>query len=175
MKAAQGHIGRIFVLRLEDGDKIPHCIEQFAESEQIRHAQVILLGGLDGGQVVVGPRYSAPGAEATSAAPQANSAAPASPPPPAIDPMLLPVDGAHEVEGVGFLAPNSHGKPMLHIHASLGRGGRTLTGCLRPGVDTWLVGEAVLIEILGLEVARLKDPKSGFELLCMPEAKPTIA
>jgi len=49
------------------------------------------------------------------------------------DPMLLPVDGAHEVVGVGTLAPAENGKPVLHIHASLGRAGHALTGCLRPG------------------------------------------
>ena len=26
MKASEGHIGRVFVLRLEDGDVIPDCI-----------------------------------------------------------------------------------------------------------------------------------------------------
>ena len=40
-----------------------------------------------------------------------------------------------------------------------------LTGCLRLGVKTWLVGEVVLYEILGADVARLPDAESGFELL----------
>jgi predicted DNA-binding protein with PD1-like motif len=105
---------------------------------------VILIGGIGGGQVVSGPRYSDK-----------------MPP----DPMLLPVDGAHEVVGVGILVPGEDGKPMLHIHASLGRAGKTLTGCLRPGVDTWLVGEAIIYEITGVKARRAKDKKSGFELL----------
>jgi predicted DNA-binding protein with PD1-like motif len=81
------------------------------------------------------------------------------------EPMLLPVDGAHEVVGVGVLAPGEDGKPVLHIHAALGRAGQTMTGCLRHGVTTWLVGEVILYEILGAEVVRIKGKQSGFELL----------
>lgn len=66
---------------------------------------------------------------------------------------------------MGVLAPNEDGKPVLHIHAALGRSGQTITGCLRYGVSTWLVGEAILYEIVGVKVARVKDKESGFELL----------
>ncbi len=144
MKASEGHIGRVFVLRLEDGDIVPTCIERFAAEKGIKVGQVILVGGIGSGQVVVGPRDSAK-----------------MPP----EPMLLPVDGAHEVIGVGVLAPGKDGKPVLHIHAALGRSGQTLTGCLRPGVKTWLVGEAIIYEILGCKAARRPDKKSGFNLM----------
>jgi predicted DNA-binding protein with PD1-like motif len=66
---------------------------------------------------------------------------------------------------VGVLAPGEDGKPVLHIHAALGRAGQTMTGCLRHGVTTWLVGEVILYEILGTGMARVKDERSGFELL----------
>jgi predicted DNA-binding protein with PD1-like motif len=79
--------------------------------------------------------------------------------------MLLPIDGAHEVAGVGVLASGQDGKSVLHIHAALGRSGKTTTGCLRPGVTTWLVGEAILYEILDARVMRIKDSESGFDLL----------
>jgi predicted DNA-binding protein with PD1-like motif len=144
MKASDGQIGRVFVLRLEDGDVVPECIERFAEEKGVSVGHVILVGGIGGGEVVVGPRRSGE-----------------RPP----EPMLLPVDGAHEVAGVGVLAPGEDGKPVLHIHAALGRSGRTMTGCLRPGVTTWLVGEVILYEILGAKVARVHDRESGFGLL----------
>ena len=144
MKATEGKLGRIFVIRLEDGDQVPVCIESFAEENNISAGQVILLGGIGGGQVVVGPRYSDQ-----------------MPP----DAMLLPVDGAHEVVGVGLLVPGEDGKSHLHIHAALGRSGQTLTGCLRPGVETWLVGEVILYEIVGLNARRVMDLRSGFALL----------
>jgi len=134
----------VFVIRLEDGDVLPQCIERFAEEHGVLVGQVILVGGIGEGQVVVGPRYSS-----------------VSPP----EPMLVPIDGAHEVAGVGVLAPDVDGKPHLHIHAALGRSGKTTTGCLRPGVSTWLVGEVILYEILEAKVARVEDSLSGFSLL----------
>jgi len=145
MKASEGHIGRVFVLRLEDGDVVPDCIERFAEEKNI-----IVGAGCPGwrhgsGQVVVGPRDSKE-----------------MPP----EPMHLPVDGAHEVVGVRYIAPGQGTTSRCsHIHAALGRSGQTLTGCLRRGVTTWLVGEAIICEIADAHVARLLDQKSGFELM----------
>jgi len=144
MKSSEGRLGRVFVIRLEDGDVLPKCIENFAEEKGISVGHVILVGGLGEGQIVVGPRYSRK-----------------MPP----EPVLLPIDGAHEVAGVGVLAPGEDGKPVLHIHAALGRAGHTMTGCLRPGVTTWLIGEVILYEILGAKVTRIKDKASGFALL----------
>ena len=144
MKASEGKTGRVFVIRLEDGDVIPGCIERFAEEKWVSTGYVILVGGIGGGEVVVGPRRSDE-----------------RPP----DPMLLPVDGAHEVAAVGVIAPGEDKKPVLHIHAALGRSGKTMTGCLRPGVTTWLVGEAILYEILGANAVRVRDEESGLALL----------
>jgi len=144
MKASEGKIGRVFVIRLDDGDMVPGCIERFAGEKGVSVGHVILVGGVGSGRVVVGPRRSE-----------------GMPP----EPMLLPVDGAHEVLGVGVLAPGEEGKPILHIHAALGRSGQTMTGCLRHGVETWLVGEVILYEIVGTNAARLKDEQSGFVLL----------
>ena len=146
MKSTEGKLGRVFMLRLEDGDVVPGCIEKFCVAKKIKNGQVVLIGGIGGGQVVSGPRFSDK-----------------MPP----DPMLLPVDGAHEVVGVGIIAPDEKGKPVLHIHAALGRAGKTLTGCLREGVTTWLIGEAIIYEITGATARRLIDPKSGFELMEM--------
>jgi predicted DNA-binding protein with PD1-like motif len=144
MKASEGKLGRVFVIRLEDGDAIPASIEHFAEEKKISVGQVILIGGIGDGEVVVGPRRS-------------NEMPP--------EPMLVPVDGVHEVVGVGVIAPDKKGKPTLHIHASLGRSGKTTTGCLRPGVTTWLIGEVIIFEILGTNVVRLPSDKARFELL----------
>lgn len=149
MKACEGQMGRVFVIRLEDGDVIPECIERFAEDNGVSVGQVVLVGGIGGGKVVVGPQSS------DEMPPQ---------------PMLLPVDGVHEVLAAGLLAPGEDGKPILHIHGALGRSGQTMTGCLRPGVTTWLVVEAILYEILGTKATRVMDEKSNFALL-EPEGK----
>ena len=144
MKSSEGRPGRIFVLRLEDGDILPECINRFALEKKIMLANVMLIGGVGGGQIVVGPRISDQ-----------------LPP----DPMLLPVDGAHEVLGLGLIAPDEEGNPAMHMHAALGRSGNTMAGCIRPGVSTWLVGEAVIYEIKDSNSRRFKDEKSGFSLL----------
>ncbi len=144
MQVSEGKIGRVFVIRLEDGDILPDCLELFAEQNHITHGQVILLGGIGEGEIVVGPRKS-------------NIFPP--------EPLKLPLNEAHEVVGVGVLASNSEGKPVLHIHGALGRSGQTMTGCLRPGVKTWIVGEVVLIELLNINAVRIKDAATGFTLL----------
>ncbi|MEJ2740578.1 MAG: DNA-binding protein [Dehalococcoidia bacterium] len=144
MKASEGKPGRVFGLRLEDGDILPDCIERFAAEKGVSAGYVVVVGGVGEGEVVVGPRHS-------------------SQMPP--EPMLLPIDGAHELAGVGLIAPDKAGKPVLHIHAALGRAGKTTAGCLRPGVKTWLVGEAILYEVLDVGVVRKKDVRSGFDLL----------
>ncbi len=144
MKWCQGQLGRVFIIRLEHGDVLPQCIERFAEDNQVSAGHVVLVGGIGEGEVVVGPRRSDK-----------------RPP----EPMLLPIDGAHEVVGVGVIALGEDNKPHLHIHAALGRSGKTTTGCLRPGVTTWLVGEAILYEITSTKAVRVADASSGFSLL----------
>jgi len=144
MKATEGRLGRVYVMRLEDGDAVPECIERFAAEQGVAVGLAILVGGIGSGNVVVGPRDST-----------------AMPP----DPILLPVDGVHEVAAVGVLAPAEDGRPILHIHGALGRAGCTMSGCLRPGVRTWVVGECVLLEITGAASRRLEDAATGFRLL----------
>ena len=144
MQSAEGKMGRVFVIRLEEGDLLPASIEKFAEEKKIKNGFVLLVGGIGSGQVVVGPRISEQ-----------------MPP----DAMLLPIDGAHEVVGVGVLAPGSDSNVTMHMHASMGRAGKTTTGCIRPGVKTWFVAEAIVYEITYLDARRILDKKSGFALL----------
>jgi len=56
MKACEGQMGRVFVIRLEDGDVVPSCIERFAEENGVSVGHVILVGGIGDGEVVVGPK-----------------------------------------------------------------------------------------------------------------------
>ena len=144
MQYTEGKIGRIFLLRLHDGDQLPKVIESFAEKKKIAHALCFILGGVkDGGKVVVGPSKET------------------LPP----NPMVRFLDGVHEICGFGTLIIDERGKPNLHMHASFGRGGQTLAGCIRLGVDIWQTGEIVLIEIAEVTALRMKDRKTGFDLL----------
>jgi predicted DNA-binding protein with PD1-like motif len=145
MKYSEGNIGRIFVIRLEDGDRLPMAVEEFAAEKGVSRGMCILIGGIDSdGNIVVGPRDRE-----------------TMPP----DPMLLTLDGVHEVSAVGTIFPDEEGLPRLHMHAALGREGETRTGCIRPGVDVWKLGEFVILEILNNSAVRKMDPNTGFHVL----------
>ncbi len=145
MQYSEGTTGRVFTLRLENGERVPDCIEQFAKEHDIRCGLCTLIGGIDGGNLVVGPEDGKA---------------------PVINPMLHAVSGAHEVAGMGTLFPDEDGTPILHMHAALGRDGKTRTGCIRPGLDVWLVGEVIIMEILGTDMLRKTEATSGLKLLC---------
>jgi predicted DNA-binding protein with PD1-like motif len=145
MKYSTANLGRALVIRLEDGDVVHECIEEAARAEGIARAAVLLLGGADGGsRVVVGPEDGR-AAE--------------------IVPMERILHDVHEMVGAGTLFPDETGRPVLHLHAAFGRDDKVTAGCIRGGVITWVVGEAVLIELVGSEACRRVDPPTGFELL----------
>lgn len=144
MIVAEGRLGRVFVLRLSDGDRIPDAIEDFARTRGVDSALVAALGGLENGRLVVGP------AEGTVSPPET---------------LFAAINAVHEAVAVGTLFPGPEGSPRLHMHASCGRGEAARTGCVRPGLDVWKILEVVVIEITGLDLARARDPQTGFELL----------
>lgn len=145
MRYSEASLGRLFVLRLEDGDSLPETVEQFARDNDLRRAMCLMLGGARGGShLVVGP-------EDTDDMPPR--------------PVVLPLEGVHEIAGVGTVFPDEEGRPRLHLHAACGRGGETVTGCVRPGVAVWKVGEVILMELTGTAARRTKDPDTGFSLL----------
>lgn len=151
MQYQQGTIGRIFILRLEAGDRLPETIESFAQEHNIHSATVLYLGGAaDGSRLVVGPE---PNRGET------------------IVPMVHILQGIQEVMGVGTLFPNESGDPILHLHAASGREGGATVGCTRAGVEVWLVGEVVILEIAGVAAQRKKTPAGHLELLELPTAK----
>jgi predicted DNA-binding protein with PD1-like motif len=145
MKYSEGKIGKIYTLRLENGDKLPDTIEKFALEKKINSALVLYLGGADKkSKVIVGPKDN-------------NSVSPI--------PMITFLKGISESHGIGTIFLNEKKNPILHMHASFGRKTNTITGCVRKGVNIWLVGEIVILEILNTTGIRKIDHKSGFELL----------
>ena len=142
MQIAEGRIGRAFVVRLEDGDRLPECVERVARERGIRSGVVLLVGGARDGTLVVGPDRTVP----------------------APTPMLRRFVEGHEIVGAGTLFAGASG-PELHLHAALGRGDEARVGCVREGLHTYLVGEVVILELVGFEAARARDPASGFSLL----------
>jgi Predicted DNA-binding protein with PD1-like DNA-binding motif len=144
MKIAEASLGRVFVLRMEDGDQLPDCVERFAAEKGVTQGFCAFVGGVGGGRIVVGPQ------DGTAMPPV---------------PVLLDLAGAHEAAAVGTLFPDEAGRPRLHMHATFGRGETAKTGCIRPGIDIWTIGEFVLIELNGADLVRKRDAATGFELL----------
>ncbi len=145
MDFTQAELGRIFVLRLYQGERIHEVVEKFALENRVSSALCFFIGGAeDESKVVVGPKDGAK-----------------FPP----EPMVTLLRGVHEGCGVGTIFVDEQGKPKLHMHASFGRDGKAITGCVRLGVDVWQIGEVVIWELTGVSARRAKDNETGFELL----------
>jgi predicted DNA-binding protein with PD1-like motif len=145
MQFTEAKFGRIFVLRLHDGDHLPDVLESFAAEHLITTALCFFLGGAkEKSRVVVGPKdgYALPP-----------------------EPMVTLLNGVHEACGVGTIFADEEGKPKLHMRASFGRKENTVTGCVRLGVDVWRIGEVVVMELTGVMARRAKNKETGFEFL----------
>lgn len=147
MKYSEAKQGRIFILRLEDGEVVHEVIEQFAVDQQIEAASLIILGGADdGSRLVVGPKE--------------DRGLP-------LEPMKFELEHAHEVCGTGTLFRDEEGTPLLHMHMACGRsGGNTTIGCIREGVKVWHVMEVVIHELVGTVAKRVVEQPLGLKLLC---------
>lgn len=145
MKYSEAVLGRVFVLRLEDGDVVHECVERFAAENRVKAAAVVILGGADSGSRLV-------------AGPEQGRAA-------GIVPMILTLENVHEAAGVGTIFPDYSGDPVLHMHMSCGRQNDSVTGCVRSGVKVWHVMEAVVIELTETDAVRVHDKVTGFALL----------
>lgn len=145
MKYSEAKQGRVFIIRLEDGEILHEAIEQFALDQGIRAAFMIVLGGADSqSRLVVGP-------EDGQASP--------------VNPLTHELDNVHEIVGTGTMFPDDDGKPMLHMHVASGRRDSTITGCVRTGVKVWQVAEVIMIELLDTTAHRILEPELGFKLL----------
>jgi predicted DNA-binding protein with PD1-like motif len=145
LQFTEAKLGRIFILRLYDKDHLPDVIENFAWQQNLSNGLCFLVGGAkEKSSVVVGSKEGE-----------------ALPP----EPVVTLLAGVSEAVGVGTIFVNEEGRPKLHMHASFGRGEKTITGCVRMGVDVWHIGEVVILELTGTEARRTVDKKTGFEFL----------
>ncbi|MDI6686838.1 MAG: DNA-binding protein [Desulfobacterales bacterium] len=145
MKYSQAKLGRIFVIRLEDGDIVHEEIERFARNQSVKAASLIIIGGADkDSKLVVGPEQ---GRMKT------------------IVPIEHILDDIHEVAGVGTIFPDDEGNPVLHMHMACGRKTSTITGCIRNGVKVWHIMEVILFELTETTGIRTFESRIGFKLL----------
>ncbi len=142
MEYLQGQLGRVFMVKFAHGDDVLAALTDLAIRESIRAAWIQFLGAIHKGGLVVGPAK-------TELPPQ---------------PVWHMLDQAWEVVGVGNLFWEGD-SPRLHLHGALGRGPETLTGCLRKESQVYLVVEALILELTGVNVSRRLDPDLGVALL----------
>jgi uncharacterized protein len=149
MRYSEGSLGRVFVLQLEEGDPLNATVQDFAGEHDIRRAVAFYVGGGAGGTgLVVGPDKRRTDK---------------------IVPVVQTLGFPHETLAVGTLFPDDTGRPVLHMHAACGCEDGVIVGCTRAGLETWLTGEIVLVEIVGTQATRKRDPSTGFQLLDVPE------
>jgi predicted DNA-binding protein with PD1-like motif len=137
MQYSQARQGRVFILRLEDGEIVHQVIEQFAVDQSIKAATLIIMGGADdGSRLIVGP--------------QEDRGLP-------LNPMQHALENAHEVTGTGTIFPDEQGQPLLHMHMACGRKDSTVTGCIREGVKVWHIMEVIVFELLDTSAKRVVE------------------
>ncbi len=144
MQYSEGSLGRIFVLRMDDGEDLISSIQRFVLEKRIESCMALFIGALRDGKAVTGPEV------------------PVIPPTPHFESF----DSAWEVFGMATVYPSSSG-PKLHIHSSFGLGREALTGCIREMASIYLIVEAVLFEFSGLNACRELDEKTGLHLLSL--------
>ena len=141
MRYSEGSLGRVFFVRVDHGEDLLETLRSFARAQGIHAGIIQFIGAVAEGRIVTGP------------------ARPVLPP----EPSLQSFSGGWDILGFATITPGPQG-PHLHYHASAGRGTEALTGCLREKAMTYIVVEAVVIEILGTTIRRRYDPVTGMDL-----------
>ena len=142
MQYTQGHIGRIFLLKFENNDILLDKLSEFVKKEKLKAATMVFIGALRQGDLVTGPKK------------------PVIPP----EPNKVYFSDGWEVMGIGTIFTNKSG-PQIHIHSSMGKKQKVLTGCIRGKSKVFLVIEAVVFELKGLKATKSIDLKTGLNLL----------
>jgi uncharacterized protein len=138
----KGRIKRVILVRFDDGDVLVDQVRKLAKKERISSGVMVFLGALRKGHIVTGPK------------------APKIPP----EPHWERFKDAWEVAGVGTIFKGKKG-PEVHIHGALGKGKKTLAGCIRKDSEVFLLIEAVIFELKGIKASKDLDPKTGLNLL----------
>lgn len=142
MKYQVGKTGRVVVARFEDREDVLGNLVDIAKKENIRAGVFYLVGGMREGKIVVGPEKDVM--------------------PPV--PVWKELGESHEVVGFGTIFRMGD-EPKVHFHGAFGKKDMVKVGCLRETSETFLVIEAVIIEIEGINAVREVDPVSGLTLL----------
>ena len=142
MKYQIGNTGRIVVAKFDDHDDVLNNLNEIAKKENIRNAVFWLIGGMREGKIVVGP-------ETDELPPK---------------PVWKELGESHELLGIGTIFWFED-EPKIHLHGAFGKKDMLKIGCLRENAETFLVLEAIIMEIDGVNAIREIDPEIGMPLL----------
>lgn len=142
MEYTQAQMGRIFLLKFSDGDDMHRALQKFVKKERVESAILFFIGALKRGHLVTGPKK-------------------AQIPP---EPHWVSFQDGWETMGVGTIFKGEKGA-KTHIHVSMGKKDKVMTGCLRKSSEVFLVIEAIVFELNGLRAGKDMDAKTGLELL----------
>ena len=142
MKYQIGKPGRMIVAKFDDHDDVLSTLSDIAKKENIRAGVFNLVGGMREGKMVVGP-------ETDELPPK---------------PVWKELGESHEILGVGTIFWLGD-EPKIHFHGAFGKKDMVKVGCLREKAETFLVLEAIIIEMDGIDAVREIDPAIGMPIL----------
>ena len=147
MKYQVGEVGRVILAQFADGDEIIGNITDMVRKENIRACVFYLLGGIAEGRIVVGPVHDD-----------------VRPP----EPTWREIVESHETLAIGTVFWYGE-EPRIHIHGTYGKFDNVRTGCVRDEAKTFLIMEAVMIELKGINAVREMEPTINMPLLKLVE------
>jgi predicted DNA-binding protein with PD1-like motif len=139
MEYDKGAVARVFYIRFDHGDDLFEELTHLVRREKVRNGWFQIFGGLGGAEVVIGPKE------------------PVMPP----EPVWSRTQETREIIGSGTVLWDKD-RPAVHLHAAMGHHGDTLTACVRKRAEVYLVVEAVLFELSGMQISRPWYEKGGF-------------
>src|SRR5208283_2182491 len=128
MKYTKGEIGKIFVLKFDNNDIFLDELKKFARKEKLKSAVFVFIGALRKGKLVTGPKK------------------PIIPP----EPNWVKFKDGWEALGIGTIFTGKSGA-QIHVHSSMGKKNKVITGCIRQKAKVFLVIEALVFELKGVK------------------------
>ena len=141
----EGKLGRVFLVKFEHDDDLLKELKFFLQQEKINTGILYLIGALKEADIVVGPRECV------------------------IPPVAISwhLNDGREIMGLGTIFPDEEGNPVAHIHSAFGREGSGIIGCLRDHARVYLLVEAIIIEMEGIEAKRLFNRDYNIKILTL--------
>lgn len=142
MEIREGNLGRVIVVRFDDGEDLAEGVIKVAKDKNIKAGVAFFIGALRKAEVVAGPKE------------------PVIPP----EPFWYKFSDGREIAGIGTIFWMD-GEPKLHLHSTMGREEKVVLGCIRKQSEIFLTVEAVILEILNVNIERKQDTALGIARL----------